>query len=147
MRLAPRVLAFVAPLALLAAAPGAASAQSYAQQVWDQLQRVYDIAAGEDYTLQNYIIGALNDDGTDSWTFPLDAGTSYLITGACDTDCSDLDIVVTDENGNTVAQDQTTDDIPVVQFTTRGSGRHTVEITMYACSANPCYFGFGIFER
>lgn len=135
------------PLALLFGGAESASAQSYAQQVWNQLQQVYDLAAGSDYTLRNYIIGHLADDGEDSWTFPLEGGSDYLITGACDNDCSDLDIVVRDEKGAAVAEDQTTDDVPVVRFDTRGSGRYTVEVKMYACSASPCYFGFGVFER
>jgi hypothetical protein len=134
-------------LVLCAGTAAPASAQSYAQQVWNQLQRVYDVADGNAYSLRNYIIGKLNNGARDTWTFTLEANTSYLITGACDNDCSDLDIFINDPSGTQVAKDDTADDIPVVRFDTRGAGRYTVEIRMYACSANPCYFGFGIFQR
>jgi hypothetical protein len=134
-------------LGLVLGSPSDAAAQSYAQQVWNQLQRVYSVANASEYRLRNYIVGHLNSGNSDSWTFPLTANTEYLVTGACDNDCSDLDIFIKDANGNTIAQDTSTDDIPMVRFTTRAAGRYTVDVRMYQCSVNPCYFGFGIFHK
>lgn len=122
------------------------SAQSYAQEVWAQLQEAYTVAAGSDYNLRNYILGSLNQSADSRWTFPLQAATEYVIIGACDTDCSDLDIEVLGPGGDVVARDDTADDVPVVTFRPTSAGTFSVRVNMYACSAQPCYFGFGIFE-
>jgi hypothetical protein len=134
-------------IAMLLGGAQDASAQTYAQQVWTQLQRVYSVANANDYTLRNYILGHLDQGATDSWTFPLRANTEYIVTGACDNDCSDLDIFIKNAGGTEVARDETADDIPVVRFRTGAAGRYTVDVKMYACSSAPCYFGFGVFQR
>jgi hypothetical protein len=89
----------------------------------------------------------MNQGATDRWTFRFDQGSEYGITGACDEDCSDLDIVVEDANGNVMASDEADDDFPVVFFTPRSGGNYTVNVKMYSCSQQPCYFGFGVFNR
>ena len=133
---------------LLVVAPAPLAGQDYADQVWTQLQGAYEMYVEfEDFYLKNYIIGALNSGSTDSWTFSLDGGTGYAITGACDEDCTDLDIVVEDANGNVVARDEADDDYPIVEFTANRSGSYTVNVKMYTCTEEPCYFGFGIFYR
>ncbi len=124
-----------------------AAAQSYAQTVWSQLQRGYEHVNQNDYKLKNYILGRLDDSETDSWSFFLSAGTQYMVIGACDEDCTDIDIVVKDEDGDVVAQDFADDDVPIVRFTPSASGRFTIETSMYDCTAYYCYFGFGIFEQ
>ena len=138
-------LAVLAPLAL-AATPQAAFAQSDVDVVWTQLQSVRELATDNGYGLRNYIVGLLDDGESDSWTFPLEAGSTYLITGVCDADCSDLDIEVRDENGTPIVEDATADDVPVVQFQVPSSGRYTVDVRMYSCSTSFCYFGLGIFN-
>lgn len=122
-------------------------AQSYAETVWTQLQHVYSAVNENDYRLENYIIGRLDDSATDSWSFQLSAGTTYMVIGACDEDCSDLDIAVRDEAGDVVAQDNLDDDAPVVTFTPSRSGRFSIRTSMYECNASYCYFGFGLFKR
>ena len=135
-------------LGLTAFTPGASGAQSYAQQVWDQLQSRYqDVTRLGDYTLMNYVMGKLNDDAKDTWTFPLSSSTAYVLTAACDNDCSDIDLRVTDPSGGVVVEDVQRNDFPVVAFIPPRSATYTIEITMYACRSNPCYFGFGIFQR
>lgn len=129
----------------LAAAP--AEAQTYAETVWRQLQTAHEAAVAENYQLKNYIIGSLNNGNTDTWSFDLSTGRNYVIIGACDEDCSDLDITVKSATGSVVANDTATDDHPVVNFQPPRNGRYTVEIKMYSCSQNPCYFGFGLFRQ
>jgi hypothetical protein len=133
---------------LLVVAPAPLAGQDYADQVWNQLQEDYAMyVEADDFFLKNYIIGALNSGRTDSWTFTLDQGTGYAITGACDEDCTDLDIVVEDANGNVVARDEADDDRPIVEFSPNRSASYTVNVKMYSCVEEPCYFGFGIFYR
>jgi hypothetical protein len=132
---------------LLAVTPAPLAGQEYADQVWNQLQEEYEFAQIDDFYLRNYIIGALNSGRTDIWTFTFDQGTSYVITGACDEDCTDLDIVVEDANGNVMTSDEADDDLPFVEFSPNRSGSYTVNVKMYTCVEEPCYFGFGIFYR
>ncbi len=128
--------------------PHTSQAQVYADQVWQQLQGHYTVISNQgNYGLQNTIMGRINDDGSDSWTFPFESGNSYIITAACDNDCSDIDVSVNDSSGNVVAQDTENDDTPVVSFSPKSSGRYTVEVKMYECSSNPCYFGFSIYAQ
>jgi dipeptidyl aminopeptidase/acylaminoacyl peptidase len=143
---------FWAPRALFAslliAAPAPLAAQDYAEQVWSQLQEAYHgVLQDENYALRNYILGSMNQGATDRWTFWFDQANEYSITGACDEDCPDLDIVIEDANGNVVASDEASDDFPVVFFSPGGSGNYTVNVRMYTCTEEPCYFGFGVFSR
>ena len=71
----------------------------------------------------------------------------YMILAACDEDCSDVDITVYDEDGDTVASDVSTDDVPVVRLSPKRDGQYRIEIKMYECSSEPCYWGFGVFNK
>ena len=137
------IRACAAVLGLAAAAP--AHGQDYAQQVWEQLQAMR--SNFQDYALQNYVIGHISEGVTDSWTLTLDEGSEYVIAGACDADCSDLDIIVRNAKGTEIAKDDTEDDVPVATFTTGADGGYTIQARMYACAASTCYFGFGVFRR
>lgn len=140
----PTIIAAVAAAGIVFGA-GRASAQDYAEQIWTQLQGMRSVYEGA--TLQNFILGHMPKDRTDSWTIGLAANTTYTIGGVCDTDCSDLDIVVRDEAGKVVAQDELDDDVPIVELKTASAGRYTIEVKMFACAANTCYFGFGLFRE
>jgi hypothetical protein len=144
-----RLLCAGAGLVLALAAPTTLSAQSYAVQVWDQLQLHYKTISknDNDWYLRNYVMGKLRDDGDDTWTFYFDKNQAVIITAACDNDCSDIDLKVTDENGTVLAEDDKKDDTPVLAFRPSAEGRLTIKVHMEACSDNPCYFGFGIFQK
>jgi hypothetical protein len=123
------------------------TAQSYAVTVWNQLQATYDLLAdSQEYQLVNYIVGKLGDSESDSWSFPLVAGREYFLMAACDEDCSDVDLDVS-TGGNSIASDTATDDIPVLTFVARESGLHVINVKMYECSSEPCFWGLGLFEK
>ncbi|MDZ4702034.1 MAG: hypothetical protein SH809_20150 [Rhodothermales bacterium] len=123
--------------------------QSYAQQVWDQLQNHYTTITdlGGEYALQNYVMGSIHAGEDDLWTFYFDEGTEYIISAACDNDCTDIDVKILNEDGEVVQEDTKDDDQPLVAFTPKVSAGYEVEVKMYKCSEEPCYFGFGIFRR
>lgn len=128
--------------------PYAVGAQSYAQQVWDQLQEQYDsITSSGEYELLHYVIGKINDGESDYWTYDFYSDEEYIIVAACDYDCSDIDLSITDFDGETLWEDTDSDDLPYIKFSPSDSDEYDVEVHMYACSENPCYFGFGIFVR
>lgn len=136
-------------LALVLLLPADLAAQSYAQQVWDQLQVHWRtiVKNSSDWYLRNYVMGKLKKGGTDSWTFYFERGTDYILTGACDNDCKNVDLVLKDEEDDVVEKDTKDDDTPVLRFDPPSSGRYTLEVRMEACKQDPCYFGFGIFQK
>lgn len=138
-----RAMALVA-VGLVAAAPVAA--QQYTQQVRQQLDGARRTLDDEGYSqTHDYEIGNLNDDAEESFTLTLEGDRPYAIVGACDADCSDMDFWLYDENDNLIDSDTSTDDVPVVRVTPSWSGEFRVRVKMYACSANPCYYGIGVF--
>ncbi|MFQ5529939.1 MAG: hypothetical protein ACE5FP_06260 [Gemmatimonadota bacterium] len=146
MRLRTLVVVVAVALMFALSSPPPVQAQSSANVVWTQMQSAYTAANLNGYTLRNYVIGRLDPSASDTWTFPLRAGKEYVIVGACDEDCTDVDVTVTQGSAQ-VASDVTTDDHPVVGFTAGKGGVHEIVIKMYSCDASFCYFGFGLFEN
>lgn len=134
-------------VALLAPATPAA-AQSYADVVWTQLKAAYQVADNNGYSVRNYIIGKLNQDDTDTWTLTFYPGSDYMIVGACDGDCVDIDLVLYEnELGLEVDSDTSRDDTPIVRVTPDVQEDFSIEVGMYECTAEPCYFGLAIFYK
>lgn len=72
----------------------------------------------------------------------LTGGTGYRIDGACDGDCTNLDIELIDvRTGGVVASDMLPDDFPIVSFTPPADGQYIVRTMMQACSVAPCFAG------
>lgn len=141
---------------LLTAALGAAllvPAAARAQDAWVRQVRGYLSQAGQTFEEQGYQLthrlytGSLNDDGAEVVELELDVGMEYQIMGACDEDCSDLDLILYDGRGNVIDSDLLDDDYPVVSVEVVRSGRFTVRVSMAACSAEPCRYGIGVFGR
>ena len=68
------------------------------------------------------------------------SGRRYTLIGACDADCTDLDLRVLDGT-YVVAQDVGDDEHPRLEITPAQSGTLTVEVIMAACAQNPCSYG------
>jgi hypothetical protein len=81
--------------------------------------------------------------GTDHrWQVELVGGTAYRFVGACDDDCTNLDIELIDaQTGGVVASDMLQDDFPIVDFTPQANGRYIVRMLMQTCSVAPCFAG------
>ena len=134
------VLPLVAPVARL-------SAQSYARTVWDQLDRAYTRVSSNGYVTRNYILGRLDQGDTDTWTLTLYGGNDYKVVGACDGDCRDVDLFVENDNGKSIASDESRDDTPIVDFHVPDNGEYKVKVKMYDCKENPCYYGIAVFFK
>jgi hypothetical protein len=80
------------------------------------------------------------------WSVYLREGITYRVYGACDNDCSDLDMEIYGADGHLADRDVATDDVPYVQVTPRQTGRHYVRIWLYQCSTAPCYAGARVVE-
>lgn len=126
-----------------------ALAQNEYQQLVNQLLNMArGIASDRGYaSTHSRYNGSLNNNQTETVTLDLDAGTSYLVVGVCDGDCSDLDLWINDENGYEVDSDVLDDDTPILEVTPRRNARFSIRTKMITCSAEPCYYGIGVYGR
>ncbi len=122
-------------------------AQSYTETVWRQIQNAYEENIDEGYSVSNYIIGKISDDDDNTWTFYLSSNKDYLIEGFCDEDCDDLDLYLTDSDGDELDKDIEEDDFPLMYFSPNKTARYSIKVSMYSCEVEPCYFGLAIFEK
>lgn len=72
----------------------------------------------------------------------LTGGAQYSFIGACDGDCTNVDIELIDmRTGGVVASDMLPDDYPVVNFSPPANGQYMVRMLMQTCTVAPCYAG------
>lgn len=72
----------------------------------------------------------------------LAGGAQYSFIGACDGDCTNVDLELIDmRTGGVVASDMLADDYPVVHFRPEANGQYMVRLLMQSCSVAPCYAG------
>ena len=129
-------------------APAQAQDEEYIAQVEAQLDLIEAAAMSEGWeSTHEYWIDSLATRETTSFIFELDEGWEYRIFSVCDVDSSDLDLALYDENGNEISTDVASDDWPVVEVRPRWTGKFELEVGMYHCSNEPCYFGIGIVGR
>jgi hypothetical protein len=138
-------LATVAPAAHGQVRPVSTGGSSYVNEVREQLdyfsrQMVYR-------RTHDLYFDRLNHRREQNITLQLRAGVDYVIAGACDRDCSDLDFTLYDENGNYIDSDTGSDDFPIVEVTPQWTGPFTLKVHMYQCSVNPCHWGVGVYRR
>ena len=125
----------------------ASYAQSYAETVWSQIQDHYEDMSDYDYSVKNYIVGMIEEDDETSWTMYFSSNYEYYLAGFCDEDCDDLDLYLYDDDGNIIESDTEEDDFPIITFSPSKSGRYKVEVSMYSCAVEPCYYGLSILEK
>jgi hypothetical protein len=97
--------------------------------------------------------GMAATEGVEDMVAPMQPGTdhrsvvtlnsgAYTIVGACDGDCTNMDIeLISMATGGVVASDMLPDDFPVVNYTVAENGQYMVRMLMQACSVAPCYGG------
>lgn len=81
--------------------------------------------------------------GTDhQYQVALTGGANYAFVGACDVDCTNVDLELLDAaTGAVVAADLFEDDYPVVTYTPAASAPYFVRIILRTCTNAPCYVG------
>lgn len=140
----PGILPLLLPLLLLAI-PVPVIGQDYVGNVWSQLQQARNRYT--DFNVRTYVIDRLNAGSNFTYSSQMNQGGRYLVTGACDQDCTDLNISVTNEGGTPIARDEKPDALPEVLVVPPASGNYTVTVSVVVCSNEPCYFGLGIFSE
>lgn len=133
----------------LAATPALSHAQgNWREVVLQQLSSATTVLQQRGYTaMAEPVMGSLRDDENSNQTVTLTAGGHYVIVGACDQDCTDVDLKVFGTDGSQLDSDIETDDSPVLEFTAPTTGRYRVQVLMATCNTSPCYWGFQVFAR
>jgi serine/threonine-protein kinase len=95
---------------------------------------------------KDYYFNTLAEGKNNTVEFTLEEGVKYTLMGACDRDCSDIDIALLDEASNEIAADVLADDYPTIVTTPGQSGRFFMTITMADCAASTCVYGVGVYR-
>ncbi|MGF1536716.1 MAG: hypothetical protein ACFB4J_09585 [Elainellaceae cyanobacterium] len=116
-------------------------------QVDHQLNDAQAVLEQEGYVqVKRYVdTRGLGETESHQWDLQLDVGHSYVVTAVCDSDCADLDLVWY-ESGSEVVRDTESDAYPILTVSP-SVGAQQMEVTMYGCEVEPCYYGFGVFRR
>jgi hypothetical protein len=145
--------AVLASIFLLALAPAARSQNAWRDVLERQMAAVGTTVAGDGYREDSrafhtdMIVGTLANGASVALEVDLEVGVEYMIVGACDNDCTDLDLSLVDLQGNVLFEDALDDDVPILGFTAPAGGTHFLLIDMYACSVEPCSFGYKVYRR
>lgn len=130
--------------ALLFAAP----AHAQPNVVQNQLDSAAVLLTNAGYQQQDdFVTGSMDANAGEDFEVTLEAGREYAIIGFCDNDCSDLDLVLTDADGDMVDSDVAGDDYPVVEVEPGRNGTYNLRVVMAACSVEPCFYGVGVFAK
>jgi hypothetical protein len=133
-------LAAAAAAILLVAAPAAADDQ-WAQQVKTYMDKAAKPFFDRGYHYGAFFhLGSLKNGASERLTIRIGAGGVTQLMGGCDTDCTDLDLVLYDPAGRQVDSDVQADDYPIVSVRPPADGTYTIEVRMVACKAEPCRY-------
>jgi hypothetical protein len=91
--------------------------------------------------------GSLNTDQIITLPVTLQEGWEYRIAGVCDRDCFDLDLVLNDPGGASVASDLFEDALPILAHAPDTTGEHQVEVIMVACDVEPCAYRIATYAK
>ena len=143
-----RVAVAVAATVALLAPSARAQNNQWRTQVEGYLERAAKTLSDKGYAQTHETqVGSLADDENDSFNLTLHAGTTYALVGVCDNDCSDLDLVLYDADGDQIDSDVQSDDVPIVTVTPSETMRYRVKVMMAVCKTNPCWYGIGVYGK
>lgn len=77
----------------------------------------------------------------------LDSNIEYRIIAVCDDDCTDLDLILFDQNSNQVTQDVALDDHPILTVQPAWTGGFRLQLVMATCNVAPCYVAAQLYGR
>jgi len=93
------------------------------------------------------IVTAIPLAGEHRMTVNLERRVRYTFVGACDQDCSDVNMEVLDARGRRVAIDRAANDRPRVSISPGSDGVFVVRTWLAQCSIVPCFIGVRGFRR
>ena len=141
--------AFTIALAGMVYLPMAGQAQTdYNEQVRDFLETSGRMMLEPQGLLatRDIYTGSLNANADESHWITLEGGEEYALLGVCDEDCEDIDLYLYDDNGREIDSDALSDDVPVVLVTPSARTSYRVQVNMYDCDVEPCYYAVGVYR-
>jgi hypothetical protein len=90
--------------------------------------------------------GDLNSGDEEFLDMSFDQPGDYLLLGACDEDCSDLDLEMF-EGDRSVASDYQIHAVPALHIITVSPSQGQLKVTMAACSVDPCEYQVRTYRR
>ncbi|HEX4575338.1 MAG TPA: hypothetical protein VH158_09415 [Gemmatimonadales bacterium] len=91
-------------------------------------------------------VGPMLVDESAWFSVTLRAGVSYAIVGACDNDCSGLDLALYSDAHNEVEAERGSA-VPMVKVTPRETLQYRVKVTLTGCRLSPCWYGIGVYRQ
>lgn len=135
--------AAAAAILLPTAAVTAAPQNDIVQMLFDKATEIY---GGKGYSPTGWETrGEMKQGAEQTFQVALKGGSEFSIVGVCDTDCSNLDIYLSDASGKLVDSDVEDDDFPIVGATAPGT--YTARVVMKGCASAPCAFGAKAYKK
>lgn len=124
-----------------------ASDDQWIQQVLEQLVVVESIALDNELVRTHEpVTGDLREGENSIISMKLQQGFKYMMVGACDADCADLDFFLYDSAQALLAEEQEVDDLPVLVYSPPETMDVTLRVRMYSCNVEPCSYGVAVFR-
>jgi hypothetical protein len=144
-----KLAAALAALALFAGASASAQVPApFAHELAARLTQAESGVKDDGYMLvAGPFAGALPARTARQIIINLRAGQTYRFVGVCDGRCTDFDLRLLDPNGDVVAEDSADDDTPTLRVRAAVTGPHRVEVAMYNCAADQCWYAFNVYSR
>lgn len=116
------------------------------ERVIGYLEEGEEVMEGQGFSrTHEYETGTLRRGGSETVRVELDAGVTYVLLGACDTDCDDVDLRIFAPRGALLDSDVAADDFPLLRVTPSVTGEYTVRVTMAGCDTSVCYYSLGVY--
>ena len=91
------------------------------------------------------LLGRVSTGKETRFTVQLIGEINYAIMGACDENCSELNLTLNNANGERIALDETQDGMPVISFTPPSSSGYQITAIIDECQTENCEFGILLF--
>ena len=117
-------------------------AKRFIGQVGDDFTRGFTPVQG----VEDSVV-ALQPSETHVWQIQLQRGETYRVIGACDVECTDMDLQLLDPSGKIIERDTLPDSFPVLNVPTGAAGTYTVRFMMKTCTVAPCYAAARLYHQ
>ena len=77
----------------------------------------------------------------------LPGAKGYMVVGVCGSDCTNLDLFLSNSEGKEIVKDDGDDDVPVLDLNVGGKMTYSLRITMATCKASSCLYGFEVYAK
>jgi hypothetical protein len=123
------------------------TAEAQANIVRTQLDSAVVLMRGQGFVpVDDAVTGTLATGADEEFEIDLEAGVTYMIVGVCDGGCSDLDLVLSDDDGDEMEADRELDDVPMLAIENTSNVEAVLTVQMATCSTAQCHYGVRVFR-